>query len=135
MSALCRQFTFVFQLLPDNANFSGSSILRFMHELQGHIRGQMTVVWDSVTIHRSMPVQGFLSEHPNMCVEPFPPHASELNPVDGVWSYVKHSRLANFTPVDMLQLRKTVRTELLRVKERPDLLRSFIRRTGLPVEP
>lgn len=123
----------MFQLLPDNANFSGASILRFMHELQSHIRRQITVVWDSVTIHGCMPVRAYLSEHPHMWVEHFPPHASELNPVDGVWSYVKYSRLANYTPVDLVQLRETVTAELSRVKERADLLRAFIRRTGLPL--
>ena len=135
VSPHCRRFSFVFQLLPDNANFSGAAILRFMQELQKHIRDQIPVVWDSVTMHRSEPVQVFLSAHPNICVEHFPPHASELNPVDGVWAYVKHSRLANYTPVDMAELRKTVKAELSRVKKRADLLHSFIRRTGLVVAP
>ena len=135
VSPLGKRRNFVFQLLPDNANVSGGSILRFMHKLQRYIRHRTTVVWDSVTIHRCTPVRAYLAGNPEMRVELFPPHASELNPVDGVWSYVKYSRLANYTPVDLVQLRETVAAELSRVKERPDLLRSFIRRTGLPVDP
>lgn len=123
VSPIRQRVDFVFQLLPDSANFSGASILRFMHELQRHIRRQLTVVWDSVTIHGCIPVRAYLSDHPQMWVEHFPPHASELNPVDGVWSYVKYSRLANYTPVDLVQLRETVTAELSRVKERADLLR------------
>ncbi len=134
VSPVRQRLDFVFQLLPDSANFSGASILRFMHELQRHIRRQLTIVWDSVTIHGCMPVRAYLSDHPQMWVEHFPPHASELNPVDGVWSYVKYSRLANYTPVDLVQLRETVTAELSRVKERADLLRAFIRRTGLPLD-
>ena len=41
-----------------------------------------------------------------------PEYAPELNPADGVWSYVKYGKLANFAPVSLDILRTHVAREL-----------------------
>jgi hypothetical protein len=68
-------------------------------------------------------------------VEPFPPYAPELNPVDSVWSYVKYNLLANYTPLNLLELRQRITTEFCRLQKRPDLLKSFFKHTGLSLDP
>lgn len=98
-------------------------------------RGPITLLWDEIPIHRAQAVQRFLHKHRRIVVEEFPPYAPELNPVDYVWSYVKHSRLANYCPPNPDALRDQITTEFRRLQKRPDLLRSFFDHTGLSLTP
>ena len=59
-----------------------------------------------------------------------PPYASELNPVEPVWSNLKRS-LANLTKHDIDQLTALVKTRLRRMRYRPGLLDGFLAKTGL----
>lgn len=131
ISPVHSRFGFYFHLLPDNANFRGDSIVKFVDSVRRRIRRPFIVFWDQIPIHRSHPIDRYLSQHQDVMVELFPPYAPELNPVDYVWAYVKYGRLANYCPANLGQLRKQVTSELSRLKTRPDLLRSFFRATGL----
>lgn len=68
-------------------------------------------------------------------MELFPPYSPELNPVDNVWGYVKYNRLANYAPMDLVTLRQRITAEFRRLQKRPDLLKSFHKRTGLSFDP
>jgi putative transposase len=94
----------------------------------------MTVVWDQTAIHDCAAVEQYVAEEPSIVIEPFPPYASELNPADGIWRYIKYGRIPNYTPFDLSTLRRTVENELLQLKTRVDLLESFIRFTKLPID-
>jgi transposase len=59
-----------------------------------------------------------------------PPYASELNPVEAVWSNLKRS-LANLTKHNIGQLTALVKTRLRRMQYRPGLLDGFLAKTGL----
>ena len=59
-----------------------------------------------------------------------PPYASELNPVEPVWSNLKRS-LANLTKQNIDQLTALVKTRLRRMQYRPGLLEGFLAKTGL----
>lgn len=123
-----------FQTLADNANFHGESIAAFLRFLCERVRGPNTIIWDSVRIHLAEPVKVCLSTRGRIATETFPPHAPSLNPVDAVWSYIKYARLPNYTPFDLSELRRTLTSELKRLQRKPDLLCSFIRRTGLRLQ-
>ena len=56
----------------------------------------------------------------------------DLNPDEGVWGWTKYGRLANLAAANVDGLWDHVWETLDEVKHRPDLLRSFIRQTGLP---
>lgn len=126
-----RRVRLTFQMLPDNANFHGESVAEFLRILSGGLKGPNTIIWDSVRIHLAEPVQNYLSATDDIVTETFPPNAPNLNPVDGVWSYIKYARLPNYTPYDLFELRRRLTTELRRLQRQPDLLLSFISRTGL----
>jgi transposase len=131
VSPIHRHFAFHFQLSKDDANFYGASVAVFLELLRQRINGPITILWDEIAIHRSRPVFDYLRRHRKIIVEPFPPHSPELNPVDNVWGYVKYNRLANYAPPDLVVLRKRITTEFRRLQKRPDLLKSFHKRTGL----
>ena len=101
-----RHFGFYFHLLPNNINFHGNSVARFIADVHRRIGGPITLAWDSIPIHSAKHVREFLASHRRIVVEPFPPYAPEINPVDNVWGYVKYDRLANYTPHNLDELRR-----------------------------
>jgi transposase len=124
---------FIYEMLEDNTNYRGQSIARFLRTLRSELAGPFTMIWDQIPIHRGEPVQSLIEET-DLVSEPFPLHAPELNPVDRVWGYVKYNRIPNFAPPDLGVLRSTLTVEFDRVGSKPDLLRSLIHSTGLPIE-
>ena len=123
-----------FNLLPDNKNFHGKEIVEFLYQLRNQIRHPITLCWDSFSIHHGEPVEDYLSKYPQIVSELMPPYAHELNPDEGVWQYVKCARSTDYPTTDLSELRQFVTEELEKLKNRPDLLASFIRRTKLPLE-
>lgn len=130
-----RHFGFYFQLSDDNVNLRGDSVVQFIEDVRRKIRGPITLLWDQIPIHRGKPLVAYLARHRRVVVEPFPPFAPELNPVDNVWSYVKYGRLPNYTPHHLGELRGRITQEFSRLQKRPDLLRSFFDHTGLSLDP
>jgi len=129
-----RQFGFLFHLSQDNTNFHGYTMVPFLDHIYDKLHTRINLVWDSIKIHTAESVNIFLALHPAIKVFFFPPYAPELNPVDNVWGCIKHNRLANFCPHDLIELRKHVRAELFRIQKRPDLLESMFRHTGLNLD-
>ena len=126
-----RNARLVYQLSADYANFNGIEHFHLPSFSLRSSQNPLTVIWDSVRIHYAEPVKDLLTGRNTLVLEQFPPNASGLNPVDGIWSYIKYGRLPNYAPFDLAELRKTLTAELRRLKKHPDLLFSFIRRTGL----
>jgi transposase len=121
-----------FDVLADNANVTAADVVDFLRQLRSRLRGPLTIVWDGSNTHsRSTAVRAFLADHPGVVAETLPPYAPELNPDELVWGWSKHGRLANLAAADTGWLRDHVIGELVDLKGRPQLLRSFIRRTGL----
>ncbi len=113
-------------------NIRGPDVVAFLAELHRRV-GPVTVVWDRNNIHsRAKAVKAWLATHPGVMVEDFPGYVPDLNPDEGVWGWAKYGRLANLAANDKDDLWNHVVDELVEVKFRPDLLRGFIRQTGLP---
>jgi transposase len=113
-------------------NIRGPDVVKFLAELHRRL-GRLTVVWDRNQIHsKSKVVKAWLADHPGVVAEDFPGYVPDLNPDEGVWGWTKYGRLANLAANDKDELWDRVVEELITVKHRPDLLRGFIRQTGLP---
>jgi transposase len=122
-----------YRLLADNVNFQGSTAAQFLRTLRTDLAAPMTVFWDQIPIHSCSEVDEYLETEPDVVIEPFPPYAPEINPADGIWRYTKYSRLANYCPPDLFVLRRRITGELNRLQGLPELLKSFIRFTKLPI--
>jgi transposase len=123
-----------FALLPDDENVHAENVVQFLGLLRTHLGPKMTVVWDRSRTHdRSRAVREFLRRNRDVRTERFPGYAPDLNPDEGVWDHAKYARMPNFVPRDTAQLRRKLRYELTRLGNRPDLLASFIRHSGLPI--
>ncbi len=126
-----KQFGWLFHLSQDNTNFLGKTIVPFLDHIHNKLQGEIRVVWDSIKIHTAEPVSNYIAFHPEIREFFFPEYAPELNPVDNVWGYIKHDRLANFCPHNLEELRRRIRAELFRVQKMPNLLESLFCHTGL----
>jgi transposase len=129
-----RRLGLLYHLLANNVNFRGTAIAQYLHTLRSAMSVPLTVVWDRVRIHCCAAVEQSLATEPDIVVDPFPSYASDLNPADGIWRYIKYGRLPNYTPPDLSTLRHTVEQELRQLAGRADLLASFIRYTKLPIQ-
>ena len=134
ISPVRKHFGFQFHLLNDNTNFHGESVVPFIDFLWRSSRKPVTLLWDGIRIHSAEPVAAYLAKHRTIVVEPFPPCAPELNPVDRVWGYVKYDRLPNFTPPDLAELRTRITAKSARIQKRPHLLEALFGRTGLTLD-
>ena len=122
---------FCFQLLHDNANFCGDSIVRFVRAVSRRLTGPITFVCDACPIHCTKQMLAFLDQHTRIEVEEFPPYAPELNPVDKAWAYLKHGRLANYAPCNLIALRKSLNSEFSAIKRKQNVIAWCIRKAGL----
>ncbi len=122
-----------YYMLPDNMNFRGPSIVEFLKQLRSQICGPISIVWDQIIIHFSEAVLNYCKSVPAIVAESFPPYAPELNPVDRLWFYLKYDRFPNYAPTTVAKLRRTVESEIKNVQRQPDLLRSFIRQSKVPL--
>lgn len=121
-------------LLGDDANANADDTVSFLHQLRQHIRGPLTIVWDRGKIHdRAAVVRAYLARHPEIVTERFPAYAPELNPEEMVWQHTKYSRLSNFAANNTLVLRRKLADEFRTLSQQPQLLRSFIQHTELPL--
>ena len=110
-----------FALQP--TSFESATVIRFLEQLLAQIAGHLIVIWDGAPIHRSKAIKAFLSAGAahRVHLERLPGYAPDLNPDEGVWSWLKR-RLKN----QCFQTLDTLQNAVLAAKEefiqRPDLL-------------
>jgi transposase len=92
------------------------------------------VVWDNSNTHISGAMGDLIAARDWLTVCRLPPYASELNPVEGVWSSLKRS-LVNLTKHSIGQLTALIKTRLRQMQYRPGLLDGFLAGTGLDLTP
>lgn len=126
-----RRLRLALALYPDD-NIRGPAVLRFLRHLHRHVDGPAVLLWDRGRSHRHREVSQWLALHRRWHVVWFPPYAPELNPVEQLWTYLKYGRLANFTPDDVAEIHGEVRREIVRLRRRPALFRSFVHHSALP---
>jgi transposase len=87
----------------------------------------LTVIWDGAPIHRGEAVKTFLrtENHGAIQWERLPAYRPELNADEQVWAYVKEQTLKNLCCTTIEELTSHVVTAFERLKEQPDLIRSF----------
>jgi transposase len=93
---------------------------------------RLLVIWDGSPIHRRAEVQEFVVEASGKIhLEPLPPYAPDLNPVEWLWKHLKKVELRNLTCRDLEQLHMELHLALGRVRQKRTLVRSFFEGAGL----
>jgi DDE superfamily endonuclease len=114
--------------------FTETDYARFLDAAHQQLHGPVVLVWDNLNTHVSRAMRELIAGRDWLTVFQLPPYASELNPVEPVWSNLKRS-LANLTKHDISQLTALVKTRLRRMQYRPGLLGGFLAKTGLDLTP
>ncbi len=117
---------------PESLN--GLHSIEFLLHL-GRLAGdRLLVLWDGSPIHRRAEVKAFVAEAGDAIhLEPLPPYAPDLNPVEWLWRQLKEVELRNQTCLDLDQLHLEWHLALDRVRQKPRLFRSFFEGAGLEV--
>lgn len=112
--------------------YRGERVVGFLEHLQRHIAGRILVLWDGARIHRSQPVKEFLARQEcRIHLERLPAYAPELNPDEGIWSYLKYVELRNRVCHTLNELRYELRLAIARLRHKAHVLQGVIAQTGL----
>jgi transposase len=105
--------------------FDSQAVVGFLRVLLHKIRGKVLVIWDGSPIHKGQPIKDFLAKGAaqRLHLERLPGYAPDLNPDEGIWSYLKRVELRNRCCANLAELR----VELRRAKERLQHKRHIIR--------
>jgi transposase len=122
-----------FHLQPGNDNTD--RLIQVLEELRRFLGGEKaTLLWDGLPAHRSRAMRAWLNRQRHWLVtERLPADAPELNPVEGLWSWLKGSQLANLVCPSLQDVVEQAELGIERARQTPHLPYSFLRRTGLSV--
>ena len=92
-------------------------------------------MWDGAGIHTSNVVRQALSGglSPGVWLERLPPYAPDLNPDEGIWSYLK-GRLANVCCWNLDDLKQRLRREIKRLRPKKRIVLGCFAGAGLALE-
>ena len=108
-------------------------ILMFLRHLLMHLRGPVILIWDRLRAHRANLVRQWCESRKRLSVRFLPPYAPELNAVEYLWGYLKYHRLSNHGLVELEEIQKQATLEVIAVKKKSSLLRSFVHATGVSI--
>lgn len=109
-----------------------ADVVRFLKHLRRHIRGPVILLWDGLNAHHGKETSAFLKANVRwLTTLRLPAYSPELNPVEGLWAWLKGRCLPNFCPEGIDPIRRHLVRGKGRLRRRPSLLRSFLRKSGL----
>jgi transposase len=114
--------------------FTEADYARLLDAAHQQLGGPLVLVWDNLNTHVSKAMRELAAARDWLTVFQLPPYASELNPVESVWSHLKRS-LANLAKRDIAQLTALAKTRLRRMQYRPGLIEGFLAGTRLDLMP
>lgn len=113
-------------------SLNGMHSIEFLVHLGRLVGDRLLVIGDGSPIHRRAEVQAFVAETGGkIYLEPLPPYAPDLNPVEWLWKHLKTVELRNLTCLDLEQLHMELHLAIGRVRQRRALIRSFFEGAGL----
>jgi transposase len=104
---------------------NSADIVAFLDHVLREMPGRLVILWDGAPIHRSQCIQEFLANGAaqRIQVERLPAYAPELNPVEGLWAYLKGVELRNVCCFTLTHLRKELRDAVKRVRRKPRIIK------------
>jgi transposase len=112
--------------------YKSPDIVRFLQHLLRHLPGKLLVLWDGAPIHRGQPVKDFLAQGATrrLQLERLPGYAPDLNPDEGIWTYLKHVELGNVCCQSLSHLRRQLRLATARLRHKRHVIQACIRECG-----
>jgi transposase len=113
-------------------SYDGEAVVGFLRVLLRKMVGKVLLIWDGSPIHHGQAVKDFLRAGAarRLQLEQVPGYAPDLNPDEGIWTYLKRVELGNVCAMDMADLRHRLRRAAVRVRHKPDIIRACSRQCG-----
>jgi transposase len=113
--------------------YHGCDVVRFLKHVLRHIPGKLLIVWDGASIHRSQAIKEFLvaGAAERIHLERLPGYAPDLNPDEGIWSYLKYRELKNVVCQNQSELRYELRLAVARLRHKRQVIQGCITQAGL----
>src|SRR6266508_5287235 len=90
------------------------------------------LIWDGAGFHHSHWLNAWIKGQRHwLRVKRLPPYAPELNPVEGVWAWIKGSQIPNFCPDSIEPVLDRIGLAARKLESQPALLMAFLKKTGL----
>lgn len=117
-------------------SLNGLHTIEFLKHLMRHVGSRLLVIWDGSPIHRRAAVKEFLADATGggVRVEPLPPYAPDLNPVEGAWQHLKHVEMRNLACLDQEELHLELHLAIGRLRRKVHLIQSFFEGAGLELK-
>ena len=102
----------------------GQDLVFFLRHLLHHLPGKLLLIWDGLPAHRSQVVKAFLRAEAadRLWLVALPAYAPELNPIEALWSFLKHVELKNLCCLSLAQLRAQLRRAIERVRHKTNII-------------
>lgn len=115
--------------------YDAAGVVGFLRVLLRKLPGKLLVIWDGAPIHRGQAVKDFLKRGAakRLQLERLPGYAPDLNPEEGIWSYLKRVELGNVCCTDLADLRSHVIRARERLRHKHDIIRACSRHCGYSV--
>jgi putative transposase len=113
--------------------YDTESLIEFLEQFHAHFPGEkITLIWDGLPSQRSKAMIAWINRQRSwLVVEPLPPYAPDLNPVELLWGNVKGVELANLCPKTIDQARAAAEAGLVRAGNDYQLCFNLLDHTGL----
>lgn len=110
------------------------------YALTGHVKPGAhpqgsTSVWDKLNIHRAAGLSKYAADHEWLTIVQLPSYSPDLNPVEGIWSWLRRGPMANTAFTDLDHLTRTLRRGLAHIQRHPELINGGPTETGLTLTP
>ena len=113
--------------------YHGEDVVVFLKHVLRHIPGKVLILWDGASIHRSQAIKDFLSAGAaqRIHLERLPGYAPDLNPDEGIWSYLKYRELKIVVCQNTTELRYELRLAAARLRHKRQVIEGCIAQAGL----
>ena len=113
----------------------GPDVVRFLQHLRRHLPGRLLVIWDGAPIHRGHAVTDCLATGAAERIEvaQLPGYAPELNPDEGIWTYLKRVEVRNRVCQTLADLGTVLRQAATRLRRKRPVLRACLHQAGYHV--
>lgn len=108
--------------------YKSEAVIDFLKAILKSIAGELILLWDNASIHRSKAIKAFLDteEGKRLTLVFLPPYAPHENPDEKVWAWLK-KKLSNSTFLDLEELQDGLHRQVGDLEERPLLIKAFFR--------
>jgi hypothetical protein len=117
-----------------NGYFSNVEVAEFLRGAVEGLPAPVIALWDGGTMHQGGPIRELRERaRGRLDIEPLPPNAPEMMPVEPLWRCLKYGRLCNFAPRDAAHLNEAIVRELVAIGGNQELLANFFHLSDLPL--